>query len=275
MSMIGRSIRQNIRRSRNSFMHQKLSQVCEKYLRAWHNDSFFEFDNNGERFVIEKYASLVDSQKKVVWDVGANNGQWAELIHSHMPFVSVHSFEIIPELAETIRNTNPNSDWLTIYNHGLSDSDGEIEVTYNLTNDTTTAISPRLENNLFKEARLAKVNCLTAKVDTLISDGLPSPDFLKIDVEGHEAAVLRGAEGLLSSEQAPEIIQFEYGDTWIPSNETLFQIQSYLEGFGYSVGRIFPNMVDFKSYHYGDEHYRMGNMIASNNKKIVEALQQH
>src|SRR5690606_31531540 len=39
------------------------------------------------------------------------------------------------------------------------------------------------------------------------------PDFLKIDVEGHEAAVLDGARDLLNSPKAPTIIQFEYGDT--------------------------------------------------------------
>lgn len=271
---MSRLIRQNIRESRSSFLHNKLSKICEKYLRAWHNDSFFEFDNNGERFVIERYANLSQT-RKTIWDVGANNGQWAELIHSHLPLSSINSFEIIPELAKKIQDIHANSDWIAVHNYGLSESDGEIEVTYNLTHDTTTSIAPRLENEFFKEAQLNKVTCSTAKVDTLISKGLTPPDFLKIDVEGHEASVLRGAEKLLSSAHAPEIIQFEYGDTWIPANETLFQIQSFLEGFGYRVGRVFPNMVDFKSYDYTDEHYRMGNMIASNNQKIVAALQGH
>lgn len=34
-------------------------------------------------------------------------------------------------------------------------------------------------------------------------------DFLKIDVEGHELSVLRGAEGLLEKDSRPRIVQVE------------------------------------------------------------------
>jgi hypothetical protein len=51
---------------------------CERYLRAWHNESFFDFEKNGEAFVLETFKAWKGAPKPyVAWDVGANHGQWA------------------------------------------------------------------------------------------------------------------------------------------------------------------------------------------------------
>jgi hypothetical protein len=35
-----------------------------------------------------------------------------------------------------------------------------------------------------------------------------------------------------------------------------------LEPFGYTIGRLYPDGVDFKPYEYQDDHFRMGNYVA-------------
>ena len=99
---------------------------------------------------------------------------------------------------------------------------------------------------------------------------LPPPHVLKIDVEGHETAVLRGMQRLLSGDYAPLIIQIEYGDTYLPSGSTLKDVYSLLPG--YSIGRLFPNHVDFRPYSYADDHFRMGNIIATRDARLKSLL---
>ena len=96
--------------------------------------------------------------------------------------------------------------------------------------------------------------------------------LLKIDTEGHEAAVLRGCAGLLAGPGAPAMIQLEYGDTWIPARESLYAVQPWLESFGYSIGRLFPDRVAFKHWERGDDHFRMGNMVAVRDEELQALL---
>lgn len=56
-------------------------------------------------------------------------------------------------------------------------------------------------------------------------------DFLKIDTEGHELEVLKGFGDRLSDVQ---IIQFEYGGTYLDSKIHLKDVLDYLEHYGFT-----------------------------------------
>jgi FkbM family methyltransferase len=57
----------------------------------------------------------------------------------------------------------------------------------------------------FYRASMVEIEVRTTTVDAEISSGAPPPQFMKIDVEGHELAVLRGARRTLS-EHRPFLI---------------------------------------------------------------------
>ncbi len=118
----------------------------------------------------------------------------------------------------------------------------------------------------------AKARARFCTVDTMIAEALFAPALFKIDTEGHDAAVLRGANRLLGSDQAPAMIQFEYGNTWLPAGETLERTQDLLEQHGYKVGRLYPNHVGFKRYEYNDDQFRMGNVVAVKPAALLAAL---
>ena len=110
--------------------------------------------------------------------------------------------------------------------------------------------------------------------DTVVEQlGLPRIDFMKIDVEGHEVDVLEGFSQTLASEAAPRIIQFEYGETYLPGRRTLREVYALLRPRGYIIGRIYPRMVEFKDYELSDDHFRMGNYLAvKRDDKLVAAF---
>ena len=68
--------------------------------------------------------------------------------------------------------------------------------------------------------------------------GVDRIDFLKVDAEGSDLDVLRGAEALLGERIG--VIQFEFGGTSIDANQTLRDFFDLLEPAGYRVHRLLP-----------------------------------
>jgi len=179
----------------------------------------------------------------------------------------VTSFEILQRLAEQI----VPAQWLKIENLGLSDQVGTVDFAWNKSHDSTSSIAPRTGSRWFSGSDTEIVRCRVTTLDVYAEQN-PPPVLLKIDTEGHDACVLAGGEKLLSGSAAPAMIQFEYGDTWLPAGKTLLQVQNKLEALGYSVGRLYPNHVHFKKYEYTDDHFRMGNMIAVRDDRLKRML---
>jgi FkbM family methyltransferase len=265
----GSYVRQVIRERRRAAPIRLLALASEKFLRAYYNEDFYKFDYNGEGFALSTFARWCDG-KPVIWDVGANKGQWAAHTHQLIPGSTIHSFEILPPIADEWEARLGQTAGVHLHRVGLSDQAGSTEVTWNRACDVASSINIRRHGG--PGGDFMSVTCPISTIDTMISDGLPAPVLLKIDTEGHDAAVLRGARRLLDSAQAPAMIQFEYGNTWLPAGETLEKVQEMLEGCGYKVGRLYPNHVGFKRYEYNDDQFRMGNMIAAKPPELVSAL---
>ncbi len=266
------SLKAFIRRTRRTKASRLAARAAERFLNAWNNTGFYDFEKNGEAFALRTAAAVLGDRIKSVWDVGAHEGHYAAAVHRIIPHAQVISFEILPPIADRLREREFDPAWFTLKQVGLSDAPGQVDVTWNHEHDSCNSITPRMDSEWFDAVELEVVTCPVTTIDTLVNEGAPAPDILKIDVEGHEAWVLDGAAGTLNSESAPLLIQFEYGDTWIPGQRTLHGVQTKLERAGYSVGRLFPDHVAFKAYDFADEKFRMGNMIAVRDEGLKNAL---
>lgn len=265
-------VRSLIRNNRKSVIMRSSARLAERYLNAWYNSGHYDFATNGEGLVLEKLREASEGEVFNIWDVGAHEGDYALEAHRILPNAHVTCFEILPPIAERIGARRFDLSWFSLQVKGLSNEAGLRHVTWNRTYDTTNSISPRLDTEWFSSSDLLQIECEVTTIDKLVHEGFTPPNFLKIDVEGHEAAVLDGATDLLRSDYAPILIQFEYGDTWIPESKTLFEVQSKLQNSGYSVGRLYPQGVHFKNYHFSDEKFRMGNMIAVRDERLQRLL---
>jgi FkbM family methyltransferase len=254
-----------IAKNRRSIPLRLIAGFSQKYLRAWYNENRWGFANNGEAFVLARFSQWAEDRKVTIWDVGAHGGEWSEAAHKMVPSAAVHSFEIIPEIASTLTDT----EWRSAHAFGLSNTEGTVDVHWNKGHNTESSINPRAESVTYRTSPVEVIRCQVRAGDKLVGE-LGHPDFLKIDTEGHEAYVLRGFSETLQSSNAPALIQFEYGTTYVPSGTTLRDIYSLLPG--YSIGRLYPDYVDFKSYDYSDEHLRMGNMIATRDQALKKLL---
>jgi len=146
-------------------------------------------------------------EKPVVFDVGANNGfiatQLAQLLRENSP--RIFAFEPVPS---TFSSLSKSVTALRLQQLvfpiccAISDKAGASAIAYN----------PR--ESLFAQVGNDKWNtrvgsdlayCATLRLDDIVNCLGVTPTLLKIDVEGSELRVLRGAGSLLDSPEAPAI----------------------------------------------------------------------
>ena len=120
---------------------------------------------------------------RMVYDVGANWGYYPLLLGAEERFRGViHAFEISPRTTADLRHVVAQaglSERVTVHGFGLSDQDGEVR----LSREKHSYLS-----RVVGEGHRGAVD----RVGVRRLDGLghPPPDLIKIDVEGHELAVL-------------------------------------------------------------------------------------
>jgi FkbM family methyltransferase len=147
----------------------------------------------------------------VVFDVGANVGDWTACALAINARAEYHCFEPSAATFAALqqRGWPPN----VRLNHGaLGAANGPM---------TLHVFGERLgANSLYDrrgtDARTQRLEAVAVgTVDGYCADhGIGRIDFLKLDTEGHELAVLEGASSMLRDGRI-EAIQFEYGGTYI------------------------------------------------------------
>tara|TARA_Y100001980_G_C14548048_1_gene329005 strand:+ start:1808 stop:2353 length:546 start_codon:yes stop_codon:yes gene_type:complete len=131
----------------------------------------------------------------------------------------------------------------------------------------TSAISSFYKNDDFYTNQIEIVDTIT--VDKYcFSHKINLIDYLKIDTEGHDLYVLKGAEKMLDSKKI-NFIQFEYGPSNIYSNVLLKDILNFLISKNYFVFRIYPSFIrPVVQYSSELENFVLVNYISVSSKVI-------
>lgn len=141
------------------------------------------FNQLRERDVIENITEQIKDDD-VFWDVGANYGLYSTVIASQG--IETIAFEPDPINVDRIRkNAEENNLHIEIEEYGLSDSNQSAALNSEVvTNSTDPDDSTRIE--LYRGSEIIQ------------KFSVPSPDVMKIDIEGEELAALNGLEPELS-----------------------------------------------------------------------------
>lgn len=200
---------------------------------------------------------LPASAKGCFVDVGANHGQSIESILLMRPGAEIVSFEANPMLAEELADRYRGRENIRVIAQGLSDEPGSATLfvpsykgfVYDglASLDRTEAAGWISDQTVFAfDSTRLEISTRTCTINTLDAFHL-QPVFIKIDVQGFEYQVLRGAE------------------------ETLRRCEPLLmiESFGDPKIRQFTEMLGYRECHWTGGQLRVGPPERSPNSFLV------
>lgn len=250
---VGRSLFQLVPRYNGS-----LYEFCARYVDRFNGDNNSDLENNGELVFLR--SELADLEGGVVFDVGANVGDWASIVLDINPKLEIHCFEP----CRTTYSSLTSKDWspnVRLNNFGLSDVEGTLVL--NVVDGASGLNSIYLRRGVESARALRSEPIDVCTVDGYCEkNGIREIRLIKVDVEGHELAVFQGMKQTLA-ERRVRVIQFEYGGCNLDAKVFLGDIWDFLEPYSFKFFKVYPEGPRYvKSYQPGLETFKYSNWVA-------------
>jgi len=196
---------------------------------------------SGEFFVIDKILPrFIKKDNPVLFDVGANVGDYTLALKKKFTGSTIFAFE--PHPGNYTKLSNTKESYIKLYNVGLGEKSGNFFL-YDVANADGTP-----KASLFEEALSLTENEETKKIEITITtldeftklNKIDFIDFMKIDTEGNELSVLKGASNMLR-EKRIGFIQFEFNEMNTISRIFFRDFTNLLED--YEFYRLLPNSI--------------------------------
>lgn len=138
-------------------------------------------------------------------DVGCNTGDFLLTIQRIATSGYHYAFEPIPRLASRLKKRFPNVDVREV---ALSDSEGEATFWYAVNSPATSSLDKQVCEARTTNAIVEPITVKTQRLDNVLPPDF-KVDLIKVDVEGAELQVLKGATRTIKTHK-PYVI-FEHG----------------------------------------------------------------
>ena len=181
-------------------MHHRLKQLT-KLARLAGNPVFRRGVLNGVGASVEHTAALRGLDLRTVLDVGANVGQFSLLVSSMFPEARIEAFEPLAGPAATFRRVFNGDSRVRLHQVAIGSDSRDAVMNVSRRNDSSsllritdrqTSIFPGTQG--VGTERVAVVS-LDSEIDVSL---ITAPSLLKLDVQGFELEVLKGAKQVLS-----------------------------------------------------------------------------
>jgi FkbM family methyltransferase len=213
---------------------------------------------SGELAVLASRSSEHPGARTII-DVGANVGGWALEAADAWPNATIHAFEPSAHTYDALQVACAGRSIVCV-RAALSDRAGtaELHAVPTLPGLSSLHVRDLAEHGLeMSETETVRVTTLDAYC---LEQDIDHVDFLKIDAEGHDLAVLQGAPRLIAS-GAVDAIQFEFGGANIDSRTFLRDFVRLLEP-AYDLHRILVDGLAPLAYGEREEVFVTSNFLA-------------
>lgn len=240
---------------------------------AYNEMGILKFENEGrtgERYLIYKYLKnmLGNNVRPVLFDVGANVGKYSTMLRDAFPEARIYAFE--PNVNAFRIFQEKLGGKVECLNLGMGE-DRKTGTLFTYSGQPSSSHASAFQDMLtvfHKSNDLTAIEFEMTSIDRFCNERkIDAIDFLKIDTEGYELQVLKGAHEMLSAGRI-KAIQFEFGECNVFSRVFLRDFYEILAGF-----RIFrldsDRLIPLPTYESTNEVFRFQNMVAISNE--VEA----
>lgn len=229
-------------------------------------------ENNGDPASNGEYRVLaaVAARCRVFFDVGANVGAWSQSVLELNALAIVHAFEPSARTCARLEKRLGTHPRVVIRNFALAAASGDSTLyTYGDTHSASSLyLRPSAEGLLGVAFNTEHVRTITID-EYCRNEVISGVDYLKVDVEGHDLEVLRGATSMLR-DSCIRYIQFEYGSANLDSRTYLRDFFELLLPFGYRLYKILQDRLQAQSeYRQSLENFQYQNWLAVRNGEWV------
>lgn len=228
-----------------------------RYVDIVNNANNCDFFPNGEANLLREFVENFAKQDCLIFDIGSNIGELTSYFLSLKPSVYINLFEPSRPTFEAL-SCQSCPDTVTLNNFALGSRFEKLLLNIQGTSGT----NPFLERSSLgiMQKQIAIISTLDHYCDSRSTYHI---DFMKIEVEGFNLSVLRGAVGMLFK-GAIGMLQFEYRGTYLDARIQLRDIWELLTSYGYSIVKVFPNSLKYiVRYSQSLESYKYTNWIAT------------
>lgn len=195
-------------------------------------------------------ALLSSNRIDMVFDIGANTGQYARQLRSGGYQGKIVSFEPLSDAYDQLlQNSRNDSDWTVAPRTVIGDENREVDINIS-ENSLSSSILPMLQSHIDAHPSsryLASEKVAMSRLDTIAPQYLndTTSTYLKIDTQGAESKVLDGASQTLARVKG---IQVELSFVPLYGGQPLFlDIVNRLLDLGFEIHGILPVFFDQKT----------------------------
>lgn len=217
------------------------------------------FDYFTQKQIHRNIRKLFSNNINTVLDVGAHEGEFALSLDKSFNVKKIISFEPNKKIFSKLKNNTKRNSNIEIVNSGVGEKKERKNLNVNVESSSSSINELRIDSDYYKKkfflTNLFKGNVIEEKVsinvikldDYIKENKIENIDLLKIDTEGFEFNVLKGAHKNL---EYIKIIYFEHHfDNMIIKNYNLSDIHDYLIANGFK--KYFKIKMKFrKSFEY-------------------------
>jgi len=197
------------------------------------------FSQSGELFVLKLIQKKLEKEPEIViFDVGANVGNYSKIARElfNANKTKIFAFEPSKKTFELlVKNTLAFENIIPIH-LGLSSAAHTQLLFSNKDASELASVYPRKLNHFGIQMDKSEEIQLTTIDNFCNQHNITHIHFLKLDIEGHEMAALKGAKEMIANKKI-DFIQFEFGGCNIDS-KTYFQDFYYLLKDDYQIYRV-------------------------------------
>lgn len=181
-----------------------------------------------QKFGRNPYADIayhLRSAKPLVFDIGANTGQSIARIRQRIPHAQIHSFEPSPTVYRELVSNTHGLDQVRLWNCAVGAVKGELLLNENSNTDLSSVL-PLGPTGWGTVVSQVKVEC-RAIDEFVAAEGIDLIDVVKVDTQGFELEVFKGAESTLRNGKIGMIlfeVNFEPLYEGLPTLPQLFEL---------------------------------------------------
>ena len=256
--------RQNTRKVLVRLLHALDFNILEVAHKEMGINNYGSNKETGEEYFLTSFLKTRFKDRAIsIFDVGANSGEYSLLLKEIFPAAEIYAFEPNPVTFQMLAEKTKLISYIHSFPVGLGATDSTMEI-YTYKNDLASEHASVIKDvmvSLHQSDQLENYEIPIICLDNFyIEKSIKKIDFLKIDTEGFELEVLRGARNLIDKNKI-EVIQFEFNEMNIYSKAFLNDFYTILPN--YQFYRLSKNkLIPLGAYSSSYEIFRYQNIVA-------------